>query len=130
MCVKLRQFHLCVNVDAAPLYGLPVDKRHCCMHSLTVWLCPLLQNKVSSESASQIQDPNLQTSTQEWNRDDFISLPFLMQHKNRLIFSPQKVWIRELHSVISLCVCSTRPMPQKGQDRSFKGAEGEEYVLI
>ena len=36
----------------------------------------------------------------------------------------------ELHSVVSLCVCSTREMPQRGQDRSSKGAEGEEYVLI
>ena len=26
-------------------------------------------------------------------------------------------------------VCSTRAMPERGQDRNPKGAEGEEYVL-
>ena len=33
----------------------------------------------------------------------------------------------ELHFVLSLCVSSTRVMPQGGQDRSSKGAEGEEH---
>ena len=28
------------------------------------------------------------------------------------------------------CVCNTRAMPQRGQDRSPEGTEGEEYVLI
>ena len=36
----------------------------------------------------------------------------------------------ELHFVVSLCVPRTRSMPQKGQDRSPKGGEGEEYVVV
>ena len=34
-----------------------------------------------------------------------------------------------LHFVVSLCVRSTCAKPQRGQDRSSKRAEGEEYVL-
>ena len=29
-----------------------------------------------------------------------------------------------------VCVCTTRGMPQRSQDRSPKGAAGEEYVFI
>ena len=55
------------------------------------------------------------------------------RHPNHEVIKNREVMKNmELHFVVILCVRSIHAMPERGQDRSTKGAEGEEnnYVFI